>query len=99
MIIHSVVFTLTHPSDSAEEAAFLDTALTTLARIPGVEGFQMLRQVSPKSDFRFSFTMQFADANVYQNYNEHPDHVAFVANRWVPEVVAFQELDFEPLSR
>jgi hypothetical protein len=64
----------------------------------GVERFEQLRQVSSKSDFRFSFSMEFADAAAYEAHNVHPLHRSFVENRWVSEVEAFQELDYVPLN-
>lgn len=97
MIRHTVVFTLKHPEGSPEEAAFLETA-RILANIPGVEKFEQLRQVSPKNDYRFGFSMEFADQAAYSGYNDHPDHVAFVRDRWVPEVAAFMEIDYVPLG-
>ena len=39
--------------------------------------------------------MEFADADAYRAYNEHPSHTAFVRDRWIPEVEEFLELDFE----
>ena len=92
MIRHAVVFTLKHPSGSPAETAFLEDA-RVLARIPGVENFQRLRQVSPKTDFAFGFSMDFASQAAYDGYNDHPDHVAFVRDRWVPEVERFMEID------
>lgn len=96
MIRHTVVFTLKHAAGSSEEKAFLDAALV-LEAIPGVEKFERLRQVSPKADFAFGFSMEFADQAAYEGYNVHPDHVAFVADRWVPEVERFQEIDYVAL--
>ena len=96
MIRHTVSFTLKHPVGSDAELAFLEAALV-LAAIPGVEQFEHLRQVSAKSDFAFGFSMEFADQAAYDAYNAHPDHVAFVRDRWVPEVERFQELDYVPL--
>ncbi len=96
MIRHTVVFSLKHPAGSAEESSFLDAA-QVLAGIPGVEKFERLRQVSPKADFDFGFSMEFADQAAYQTYNDHPEHVAFVRDRWVPEVASFQEIDYVPL--
>jgi Stress responsive A/B Barrel Domain. len=96
MIRHTVVFTLKHAAGSAEETAFLDAALI-LASIPGVERFERLRQVSPKADYAFGFSMEFADRDAYEGYNIHPDHVAFVRDRWVPEVARFQEIDYVAL--
>ena len=96
MIRHTVVFRLKHPAGSPAEKAFLDDALI-LAAIPGVERFERLRQVSAKNDFRFGFSMEFADQSAYEAYNLHPHHVAFVRDRWVPEVEAFLEIDYTPL--
>ena len=93
MIRHTVVFTLKHAAGSAQEAAFLADA-RVLATIPGVEKFEQLRQVSPKTDYAFGFSMEFADEAAYASYSEHPDHVAFVRDRWVPEVERFMEIDY-----
>lgn len=96
MIRHTVVFRLKHPTGSEQEADFL-IAARALATIPGVETFEQLRQVSPKNDYRFGFSMEFADQAAYSVYNDHPLHVAFVRDRWVPEVEAFMEIDYTPL--
>jgi hypothetical protein len=96
MIRHTVVFRLRHASGSAAEADFLRTARAGLARIPGVERFEVLRQTGGGSEFRFSLSMEFADAEAYRAYNEHPDHTSFVSGRWIAEVEEFLELDFEP---
>ena len=96
MIRHTVVFTLKHAAGSAEESAFLRDA-KVLAGIPGVEQFEQLRQVSPKNDYAFGFSMEFADQAAYSGYNDHPDHVAFVQGRWIPEVERFLEIDYVPV--
>lgn len=96
MIRHTVVFTLKHAAGSAQEAAFLKDA-RILARIPGVQDFEQLRQVSPKTDFDFGFAMRFADETAYAAYNAHPDHEAFVRDRWLVEVERFMEIDYQPL--
>ncbi|GLQ09577.1 stress responsive protein [Devosia yakushimensis] len=96
MIRHTVVFTLKHAPGSADEDGFLRGALV-LADIPGVEKFEQLRQVSPKNDYAFGFSMEFADQAAYTGYNEHPVHVAFVRDRWVPEVERFLEIDYTHL--
>lgn len=93
MIRHTVAFRLKHDRGSAAEAQFLSAALV-LAKIPGVEAFEQLRQVSPKNDYAFGFSMEFADQAHYDAYNVHPDHVAFVRDRWMPEVAAFMEIDY-----
>jgi hypothetical protein len=96
MIRHTVVFRLKHPSGSREETAFLDAA-KILAAIPGVEKFERLREVSPKNGYAFGLAMQFADQAAYDGYNTHPDHVAFVRDRWMKEVDDFLEVDYAPL--
>ena len=97
MIRHTVAFRLHHEPGSAEERDFLAAALA-LADIPGVEAFEQLRQSSPRNDFTFGFSMELADRAAYDAYNGHPVHTAFVADRWVPEVADFLELDYEPLD-
>jgi Stress responsive A/B Barrel Domain len=97
MIRHTVVFRLRHAPDSDKETAFLDDARTILTGIPGVERFEQLREVSPKNDYAFGFSMEFADHAAYEGYNGHPDHVAFVRDRWMKEVEDFLEIDYAPL--
>ena len=93
-IRHTVVFTLSHPEGSPAEADFLATA-GALSAIPGVEAFQILRETSLKNAYRFGISMEFAGPDAYAAYNEHPDHVRFVNDRWLPEVSDFLEVDYE----
>jgi heme-degrading monooxygenase HmoA len=95
MIRHTVVFRLRHAAGSAAEADFLSTARAQLKPIPGVERFEVLRQTGQQSPYRFSLSMEFANADAYAAYNEHPEHQGFVQARWIPEVDEFVELDFE----
>ena len=97
MIRHTVVFALKHARGSLQEKAFLRDARAALETIPGVEKFEQLRQVSPKNDFAFGFSMEFADQAAYDGYNAHPRHVKFVRDRWEREVGNFLEIDYEPL--
>jgi hypothetical protein len=97
MIRHTVVFNLKHAHGSLQEKAFLRDAKTALEKIPGVEKFEQLRQVSKKTNYRFGFSMEFADQKAYDGYDRHPRHVAFVQDRWNREVDAFMEIDYEPL--
>ncbi len=96
MIIHTALFRLKHPKASPQEAAFLKAADILIA-IPGVQNFQKLRQVSSKNDFTFCFSMEFATQAEYDLYNAHPDHVAFVQGKWIPEVEKFMEVDYVKL--
>jgi hypothetical protein len=92
-IRHTVAFTLVHEAGSAEEQDFLEAA-ERLASIPGVEVFELLAEISPKNGYRFGISMEFADRSAYDRYNEHPDHVRFVEQRWLAEVSEFLELDY-----
>lgn len=96
MIRHTVAFTLKHSKGSPAEAAFLKAA-DILDTIPGVQKFEKLRQTSPKNDYSFGFSMEFTDQATYDHYSAHPDHEAFVQNRWIPEVAKFMEIDYVAL--
>lgn len=95
MIRHTVVFRLKHPLHSAEERDFLQAACA-LTAISGVRNFGCLRQTSPKNNYTFGLSMEFADEAAFAFYSEHPDHVAFVQQRWIPEVAEFMEIDYVP---
>ncbi len=97
MIRHTVTFRLKHETGSEAERDFLQAACE-LARIEGVRNFECLRQTSPKNGFTFGLSMEFADDKDYAFYNEHPEHIAFVQNRWIPEVAEFLELDYVRLE-
>ena len=97
MIVHSVIFSLKHAKGSKAEADFLSAA-DILIGIAGVQNFEKLRQVSPKNEYDFGFSMQFADQAAYDFYNTHPDHTAFVQGRWIPEVSQFLEIDYVALK-
>jgi hypothetical protein len=89
-IRHTVAFRM---KDTADEADFLATA-ARLAAIPGVDAFEILGETSPKNDYRFGISMEFGDQAAYTAYNEHPDHVRFVQERWLLEVDDFLEIDY-----
>ena len=92
MIRHAAIFRLSHSKGSSEEAGFL-AALSDLRTIPGVESFEIAREISPKNPFDFAVSMTFADQAAYHGYDQHPRHVAFVQTRWIPEVAEFMEHD------
>jgi quinol monooxygenase YgiN len=92
MIRHAALFRLKHEKDSTSEASFL-AAIRTLKVIPGVGNFELARETSPKNTFDYAVSMVFLDQAAYDAYNTHPQHVAFVEGRWIPEVAAFMEHD------
>jgi hypothetical protein len=90
---HTVAFTLVHEAGSAEERDFLEAA-EHLAAIPGVEAFELQAEISPKNGYRFGVSMEFAVRSSYDRYNEYPDHLRFVQQRWLAEVSEFLGLDY-----
>ncbi|UUZ82022.1 Dabb family protein [Paenibacillus sp. P26] len=95
-IRHMVIFNLKYPVGSAEAEQFLSDGKAALTSIPVVRNFEVLRQVSPKNDYDYGFTMDFASQADYDAYNAHPLHVQFVRERWETEVERFLEIDFQP---
>ncbi|MBX3255274.1 MAG: Dabb family protein [Chitinophagaceae bacterium] len=98
MIRHSVIFTLKYAKGSAEEKDFLQ-ATEKLADIPGVKAFEQLEQVSKKNTFDYGLSMEFANQDEYDIYNNHPDHTAFIRQYWIPGVEDFLEIDYTPLNK
>jgi hypothetical protein len=69
-----------------------------LATIPRVQNFESLRQVSKKNKFEFGLSMEFANENLYQQYNNHPMPVQFIKDYWLNYVEDFLEIDYETLK-
>ncbi|GAB1450702.1 hypothetical protein MASR2M47_07580 [Draconibacterium sp.] len=92
---HMVIFDLKHEKGSAQADKFLKDGRDILTKIPVVQHFQVFNQVSIKNDYTYGFSMVFAGQSEYTTYNNHPDHVAFVENRWNKEVSRFLEIDFK----
>jgi hypothetical protein len=94
-IVHSVIFNLKHPKGSEAETRFLEDGRSILTSIPVVRDFKVYRQVSPKNDYAFGFSMEFAHSDDYETYNAHPLHEKFVNERWIVEVERFLEIDYQ----
>ena len=94
MIRHTVTFKLKHEKASQQESSFLEAA-KSLADLPTVQNFECLKQIGKKNDFDFGLSMEFVDMAAYEAYNKHQNHVDFVNNRWIPEVLDFIEIDYE----
>ncbi len=97
MIRHAALFKLKHARGSDAEKNFL-AAIRELKSIPGVERFELASETSPKNAFEYAVSMVFTDQAAYDRYNNHPLHVAFVRDRWVPEVADFMEHDTVALN-
>ncbi len=93
MIRHTVMFTPKHEAGTEAEKRLLEAA-QKLDQIATVKKFEILRHVSSKCEHRFGLSMEFDDEDTYQFYNEHPEHVAFVNDIWIPEVESWQEIDY-----
>ena len=63
--------------------------------VPGVEAFEVLREVSPKNAFVHGLSMEFADRAAYRPTTSTPSTSAFVRDRWLAEVADFLEIDYE----
>jgi hypothetical protein len=94
-IQHMVIFNLPYKKGSSKAVKFLNDGNRILTGIPVVRDFQVFLQVSAKNDFQYGFSMVFNDQDDYDTYNNHPDHVAFVEERWMKEVTDFLEIDFK----
>ncbi len=94
IITHSVFFRLKHKVGSMTEKEFIDSCLRILSLIPDVVSFRVLRQTSRKNNFDFGLTMDFENQSAYDEYNNHPDHVEFVRDIWIPNVEEFMEIDY-----
>jgi len=92
---HMVIFNLSYPQGSADAEKFLADGTRILTGIPVVRNFQAFKQVSDKNDYQYGFSMVFSNREDYTTYNNHPDHVAFVQDRWLKEVTEFLEIDFQ----
>ena len=90
MIQHTVVFRLNTGADT--DHFFARSRM--LAAIGGVKDFEVLRQVGQKNDFTHGLSMWFDDQSAYDSYNNHPDHLAFVNDVWLPNVADFLEIDY-----
>jgi hypothetical protein len=94
MITHTVFMKLMHSAGSEEEQSFLEAA-ALLSGIPKVNNYRIVRELSPKNNYDWGLVMEFNSPEDYQSYNDHPDHTAFVENVWIPNVLEFQEIDYQ----
>jgi hypothetical protein len=93
MIRHTVFFKLKHAAGSTAESKFFADS-KPLETLPTVKNFERLKQTSKKANFDWGFAMSFEDQAAYDEYNNHPVHVAYVKDIWIPNVEAFQEIDY-----
>ena len=94
MIRHTVTFKLKYQNGSIEESEFLNAA-RKLSSLPAVQKFECLKEIGEKNNYDFGLSMEFEDMNAYEAYNNHPNHVRFVQDYWIPQVIDFIEIDYE----
>lgn len=97
-IQHTVQFNLKWDASAPETNKFLQDGKQILSALPMVRNFEALHQVGGKNNYKYYFTMVFEDQKAYDAYNNHPDHVKFVKERWETEVIDFLEADFVVLD-
>ncbi|NEW06611.1 Dabb family protein [Paenibacillus sp. SYP-B3998] len=93
-IKHVVIFCLHTGKGTPETDCFLKESADELSRIPGVEHFEVLQQVSFNNNYDYGFSMVFANQAAYDAYQVHPLLTRYVAEYWVNQVSRFQEMDF-----
>lgn len=93
MIRHSVILKLKNTTSFEEKQAFFE-AVDTLADIPNVQKFEVLNQTSAKNKFEYGISMEFDNQEKYDTYSNHPVHVDFIQNFWIPMVEDFLEIDY-----
>ena len=69
-----------------------------MSSIPVVNNFEVLKQISNKNDFDFGFSMEFANQDDYDEYNNHLEHFSFLEERYEEEVDRFLEIDFDKMK-
>ena len=97
MIRNSVIFKL-KPQISAAEKTFFFEAVNQLAKIEGVEQFEVLEQISKKNNFEYGISMEFANAELFENYSNHPANLHFIKNFWLKNVEDFLEIDYKKIN-
>lgn len=97
MIKHSVIFKLKNTIDPTQQGSFFSAA-GQLSAIPGVLNFEIHLQVSPKNNYEYGISMEFASQSDYDQYNNHPAHQAFIEKYWLTCVAEFLEIDYEPFQ-
>lgn len=93
---HAGIFNFKATVSESQKHEFF-VALKALEEINGVEKMEVSRQTSTKNKFKYGFSMEFANYDIYQAYSIHPQHDAFVKSFFIPFVEDFMEIDTEKL--
>jgi len=98
MIRHSVILTL-KSSLSPEDKMQYFAAVDELKQIPGVQKFEVLKQISSKNSFQYGISMEFENQEAYDVYAGHSLHSAFVKKYWAACVEDFLEIDYQLIDQ
>jgi len=98
MIRHSVILTL-KSSLSPEDKMQYFAAVDELKQIPGVQKFEVLKQISSKNSFQYGISMEFENQEAYDVYAGHSLHSAFVEKYWAACVEDFLEIDYQLIDQ
>lgn len=84
-------FRLKHETGSEAETEFL-REYSALGSVPGVENFELMREITPKewSTCEWVVMWEFADLAAHTAFHEHPAHHKFVAEYWNTGVAEFK---------
>jgi hypothetical protein len=93
---HAGIFNFKATVSESQKHKFF-VALKALEEINGVEKMEVSRQTSTKNKFKYGFSMEFANNDIYQAYSIHPQHDVFVKDFFIPLVDDFMEIDTEQL--
>ena len=98
MIRHSVILIL-KSSLSPEDKMQYFAAVDELKQIPGVQKFEVLKQISSKNPFQYGISMEFENQEAYDVYAGHSLHSAFVKKYWAACVEDFLEIDYQLIDQ
>ncbi len=91
-IRHAGLFNFKNNVTNQEKDDFF-VALKALSNIPGVQELEISRQISPKNNFQFAFSMCFDSNELMTAYASNPKHDDFVQHFWLTFVADFMEVD------
>jgi len=97
MIRHSVILTLKSSLSPVDKLQYFE-AVNELKQIPGVQNFEVLKQISAKNPFEYGISMEFETQQAYDLYAGHSLHTAFVEKYWAACVEDFLEIDYQFLD-
>ncbi len=97
MIRHVVLFTWNQGATQEQKQRVAAELATLPARIPGVRGYQFGADagIVAAGNADFALTADFADADAYLVYRNHPAHIEFIDNTINPILAERVSAQFE----